>query len=127
MCTIELQTTSCMPVVLCKECWFFCCNSHKQLWMQCSQVKTFHEVQAGMVTTLNARASIIAAMNPSSHWDSKKSVTGNTGLATPLISRFDLVMIMLDATDVHQYAPLTLCNNKLARSLTVRKRLPPAC
>lgn len=52
--------------------------------------------QAGMVCKLNTRCSIIAATNQRGKYDKSKSLSGNTGLSSPLISRFDLVFVIID-------------------------------
>ena len=53
-------------------------------------------VQAGLVTKLNARTSVLAAMNPIGMYDTGKSVESNIGLSGPLVSRFDIVMVLQD-------------------------------
>jgi hypothetical protein len=58
--------------------------------------------QAGMVTTLNARTSILAAMNPAGCYDASKPVDANTGLPPPLVSRFDIVMVLMDGMDARR-------------------------
>lgn len=48
------------------------------------------------MTKLNARTSVLAAMNPISPYDASKSVESNTGISGPLVSRFDIVMVLQD-------------------------------
>lgn len=48
------------------------------------------------MTKLNARTSVLAAMNPVSVYDTNKSVEANTGISGPLVSRFDVVMVLQD-------------------------------
>ena len=53
--------------------------------------------KAGIVCQLNSRTSILAAANPvNSKYDTKKSVIENINLTPALLSRFDLIYIMLD-------------------------------
>ncbi|KAF5366956.1 hypothetical protein D9615_010614 [Tricholomella constricta] len=56
--------------------------------------------KAGIITTLNARTSIIAAANPvGSKYDVNQPITRNIDLPPTLISRFDLLYLVLDRVD----------------------------
>ena len=53
--------------------------------------------KGGIVATLNARTSILAAANPVfGRYDTFKSVGENVGLPSPLLSRFDLIFVLRD-------------------------------
>ena len=53
--------------------------------------------KAGMVCNLAARTSVIAAANPvGGHYNHAKTVSENLKIGSPLLSRFDLVFIILD-------------------------------
>ena len=53
--------------------------------------------KAGIICTLNARTAILAAANPvNSKYDPKLSVVENIKLPPTLLSRFDLIYLILD-------------------------------
>ena len=53
--------------------------------------------KGGIVATLNARASILAAANPMyGKYDSYKNITENVNLPVPLLTRFDLIFVVKD-------------------------------
>lgn len=53
--------------------------------------------KAGIICTLNARTAILAAANPvKSKYDPKLSVIDNIKLPPTLMSRFDLIYLVLD-------------------------------
>jgi DNA replication licensing factor MCM4 len=59
--------------------------------------QTISIAKAGIICQLNARTAILASANPiDSKYDPKKSVIANIKLPPTLISRFDLIYLMLD-------------------------------
>ncbi|GJE86319.1 minichromosome maintenance (MCM) 2/3/5 family protein [Phanerochaete sordida] len=62
--------------------------------------QTVSIAKAGIITTLNARTSILAAANPiGSRYDRSKTISSNLDLPPTLISRFDLLYLVLDNVD----------------------------
>jgi len=62
--------------------------------------QTVSIAKAGITTTLNARTAILAAANPMyGRWNKKISATENINLPAALLSRFDLLFLLLDKTD----------------------------
>ncbi|KNC81210.1 hypothetical protein SARC_06457 [Sphaeroforma arctica JP610] len=62
--------------------------------------QTISIAKAGITTTLNARAAILAAANPLyGRYNVSKSITENINLPTALLSRFDLLFLLLDRPD----------------------------
>jgi DNA replication licensing factor MCM6 len=56
--------------------------------------------KAGINATLNARTSILAAANPlGGRYDKSKKLKHNLALPAPILSRFDLVHVMIDEPD----------------------------
>lgn len=56
--------------------------------------------KAGIVTTLQARCSIIAASNPiKGRYDRSKTFRENVSLTDPILSRFDILSVILDDVD----------------------------
>ena len=59
--------------------------------------------KAGVVASLPARCSVIAAANPKSgNYNMSKTVAENLNMAGPLLSRFDLVFILRDEANAEQ-------------------------
>ena len=62
--------------------------------------QTLSVAKGGIVCKLNCRATIIAVMNPiNCLYDNHASLSRNTGLGTPLLSRFDIIFKMVDNSD----------------------------
>ena len=59
--------------------------------------QTISIAKAGILTTLNARTSILAAANPAyGRYNMKRSINDNINLPAALLSRFDLIWLIAD-------------------------------
>lgn len=64
--------------------------------LEAMEQQTLSVAKAGMVTTLNSRCSVFGASGTKYNYDFKKSITDNLGIASPLLSRFDLIFGIFD-------------------------------
>lgn len=61
---------------------------------------TLSIAKAGIICQLNARTSVLASCNPSeSQWNKNKTIIENVNLPHTLMSRFDLIFLILDPQD----------------------------
>ena len=59
--------------------------------------------KAGITTTLNTRTTLLAAANPAwGRYDVRRSPAENIALPAALLSRFDLMWLILDKADAEQ-------------------------
>eukprot|EP00347_Sterkiella_histriomuscorum_P013643 403363933 len=83
--------------------------------------QTISIAKGGIVCKINTRTTIIAATNPgrTQKWDPNYDLQQNTGIMSSLLSRFDLIFIMLDEHQVEddiQKADFVLNRSCLNRS-----------
>ncbi|KAF7723233.1 hypothetical protein EC973_002171 [Apophysomyces ossiformis] len=75
-------------------------ESTRSVLHEVMEQQTISVAKAGIITTLNARTSICACANPiGSRWNKNLSVPANVNLPPPLLSRFDLLYLILDRVD----------------------------
>ncbi|KAM1571028.1 hypothetical protein ACFX10_035962 [Malus domestica] len=85
--------------------------------------QTISITKAGIQATLNARTSILAAANPTGgRYDKSKPLKYNVALPPPILSRFDLVYVMIDdpddQTDYHIAHHIVRVHQKREEALT---------
>lgn len=86
-------------------------ESTRSVLHEVMEQQTVSIAKAGIITTLNARTSVLAAANPiGSRYNVKMPITKNIDLPATLLSRFDLVYLVLDKVD-------ELADRRLARHL----------
>jgi DNA replication licensing factor MCM4 len=74
-------------------------DSTRAMLHEAMEQQTISVAKAGIICQLNARTAILAASNPKqSRYNPKMSVVENIELPPTLLSRFDLIYLMLDKT-----------------------------
>ncbi|EFA06648.2 DNA replication licensing factor MCM4-like Protein [Tribolium castaneum] len=72
-------------------------DSTRSVLHEVMEQQTLSIAKAGIICQLNARTSILAAANPSeSQWNKNKTIIENVQLPHTLLSRFDLIFLILD-------------------------------
>ncbi len=67
---------------------------------QVMEQQTVSIAKAGITTTLNTRTTILAAANPAwGRWDKRRTIEENVNMPHALLSRFDLMWLILDKPD----------------------------
>lgn len=78
-------------------------DSTRSVMHEAMEQQTVSVAKAGIITTLNARTSILAGANPIySRWHQRLSVAQNLNLPPTLLSRFDIIYLMLDRPDENE-------------------------
>lgn len=72
-------------------------DSTRSILHEVMEQQTLSIAKAGIICQLNARTSVLAAANPvESQWNKKKTIVDNVNLPHTLLSRFDLIFLLLD-------------------------------
>lgn len=87
-------------------------DSTRAILHEAMEQQTISVAKAGIICQLNARTAILAAANPiESRYNPRISVVENIKLPPTLLSRFDLIYLMLDRVDA-------MMDSKLAQHIT---------
>lgn len=71
-----------------------------QSLLEAMEQQSISVAKAGIVANLPSRASLVAAANPvGGHYNRAKTVAENIKMSAPLLSRFDLIYVLLDKPD----------------------------
>ncbi|XP_073062916.1 probable DNA helicase MCM8 isoform X1 [Primulina eburnea] len=75
-------------------------SADHQALLEAMEQQCVSVAKAGLVASLSARTSVLAAANPvGGHYNRAKTVNENLKMSAALLSRFDLVFILLDKPD----------------------------
>jgi len=75
-------------------------NEDRSALHECMEQQTVSVAKGGIVATLNARTSILAAANPVfGKYDDYRNIVENVNLPIPLLTRFDLIFVLRDKPD----------------------------
>ena len=77
-------------------------NEHNSL-LEAMEQQSISIAKGGIVASLSAHTSVIAAANPAGgHYNRAKTVNENLRLGGPLLSRFDLIFILMDKANAQK-------------------------
>lgn len=69
--------------------------------------------KAGIVTSLQARCTVIAAANPiSGRYDASRTFIENVDLSEPILSRFDVLCVIRDTVDAAEVVYIILIRTR---------------
>ena len=91
---------------------------------QVMEQQTVSIAKAGITTTLNTRTAVLAAANPAwGRYDTRRSPAENIALPAALLSRFDLMWLIIDKHDPDQ---VPCCWSSVCEDVCLEQPVPGA-
>ena len=78
-------------------------SSDQHTLLEAMEQQTISIAKGGILGSLSARCSIVACANPASgHYNRQRSIIDNMRISNAILSRFDLIFLMLDDPDLNR-------------------------
>ena len=100
-------------------------GGEQQALLEAMEQQSISVAKAGIVCSLSARTAVLAAANPvGGHYSNAKTTAENLKLPPNILSRFDLIFVLLDRPNVHMDELLSAHVIHLTRAPRAAARAP---
>lgn len=97
-------------------------SAQHQALLESMEQQSVSVAKSGILCSLPSRTSILAAANPiGGKYDRSKTISQNLNISQPLLSRFDLIFLLLD--DPNQQRDHLICKHIMASHLGVNRKV----